>query len=274
MLDIPDYLYHYTSIETLAFILKYKTIRFNRLDFVDDPEESMTGDLGVFGRFCFVSCWTSMAEESIPMWHMYSKNMRGVRIKLPIFPFKEYIHRPHSQKWTKKDEVVEECNEYGKETYTSYIDLDYFFQKNCSTVPLKENILASVIYTTDEKLIFPHLLEKTERGVNIHINKLGIYKRKYWEFQQELRYKIFVSPFGPDDIVDATPEKINDIAQRYITNTLPFNDIFLFLDDNKFRDMEIRLGPKVSDAEKIIVDSLVKEYNSSARVTKSVLNIK
>ena len=29
-------IYHYTSIETLALILKYKTIRFNRLDQVDD----------------------------------------------------------------------------------------------------------------------------------------------------------------------------------------------------------------------------------------------
>lgn len=30
-------LYHYTSIETLALILKHKTIRFSRLDRVDDP---------------------------------------------------------------------------------------------------------------------------------------------------------------------------------------------------------------------------------------------
>lgn len=274
MKDIPDYLYHYTSIETLAFILKYKTIRFNRLDLVDDPEESLTKDLGVLGRFCFVSCWTSMAEESIPMWYMYSKNMKGVRIKLPIFPFKEYIYKPYSQQWTKKNEVVERSDEYEEENYSSYIDLDYFFSKNCSTPSLKENILSNVIYTTDEGLIYPHVLENIDGGVNIHIDKLGIYKRKYWEFQQELRYKIFVSPFCPNDIVDATPEKINEIAKRFVTSSLLFNDIFLSLDDDKFKDMEIRLGPKVSDAEKIIVESLVKEYNLSAIVTKSVLKIK
>ncbi len=33
--------YHYTSIETLALILKNKSIRFNRLDCVDDLEESI-----------------------------------------------------------------------------------------------------------------------------------------------------------------------------------------------------------------------------------------
>ena len=141
-------------------------------------------------------------------------------------------------------------------------------------MPLIEKMLSNIIYTTDEELIYPHVLENIDGGVKIHIDKLGFYKRKYWEFQQELRYKIFVSPFGPDDIVDATPEKINDIAQRYITNTLPFKDIFLFLDDNKFRDMEIRLGPKISDAEQIKVESLLKEYNLSAKVTRSVLKIK
>ena len=31
-------IYHYTTIETLALILKHHTIRFNRLDQVDDME--------------------------------------------------------------------------------------------------------------------------------------------------------------------------------------------------------------------------------------------
>lgn len=52
-------IYHYTSIETLALILKYKTIRFNRLDQVDDYEEACygSGDLNLhLGQYCFVSC--------------------------------------------------------------------------------------------------------------------------------------------------------------------------------------------------------------------------
>ena len=32
-------LYHYTSVNTLYYILKNKTIRFNRLDKVDDIDE-------------------------------------------------------------------------------------------------------------------------------------------------------------------------------------------------------------------------------------------
>ncbi|MBE6746525.1 MAG: hypothetical protein E7558_03645 [Ruminococcaceae bacterium] len=34
-----EYLYHYTSIETLALILKNRTIRFNSLDKMDDLQE-------------------------------------------------------------------------------------------------------------------------------------------------------------------------------------------------------------------------------------------
>lgn len=36
-------IYHYTSIQTLALILHYKTMRFNRLDRVDDIEEAVYG---------------------------------------------------------------------------------------------------------------------------------------------------------------------------------------------------------------------------------------
>ena len=33
-------IHHYTNIEVLSLILKNRTLRFNRLDRVDDPEES------------------------------------------------------------------------------------------------------------------------------------------------------------------------------------------------------------------------------------------
>lgn len=36
-------IHHYTSLETLALILNHRTIRFNRLDKVDDMEEAEYG---------------------------------------------------------------------------------------------------------------------------------------------------------------------------------------------------------------------------------------
>lgn len=43
--------YHYTNIDTLALILKYKTIRFNSLENVDDLEEVKSSDLGDVGKY-------------------------------------------------------------------------------------------------------------------------------------------------------------------------------------------------------------------------------
>lgn len=86
----PDFLYHYTSIEGLANILSSKQIRFSRLDLLDDLTEGESLDPVDWRQFYFVSCWTSSEQESIPLWHMYTGNMKGVRLKLPAEMFRLY----------------------------------------------------------------------------------------------------------------------------------------------------------------------------------------
>lgn len=84
--------YHYTSIETLALILKNKSIRFNRLDCVDDLEESIygSGEQNVnLAKYTFVSCWTRDNVENLALWKMYTNN-KGVRIGLDENPFVSY----------------------------------------------------------------------------------------------------------------------------------------------------------------------------------------
>lgn len=270
----PDYLYHYTSIETLALILKYKTIRLRRLDLADDPEESLTKDYGNLGRFCLISCWTSMAEESLPMWQMYSKDMKGVRIKLPTFIFPKYDMKSGSYSRKKQNgKTISEKQEI-KDTFYSYINLETFFDKGCSTVPLQENILTQITYTEDLQLLYPGVVEKKDEGITLQIGKIGRYKHKYWEFQQEFRYKVFVSPWGKEEILNATPESHITIFNRLRTHSLPFEYIDLKVDIEKFKDMTIKLGPKVSEAEKIIVQSLVKEYNPAAIIENSILKVR
>jgi len=50
-----EYLYHYTSLETLALILKNRTIRFNSLDKMDDLQEKETADIKNIGQFFYIS---------------------------------------------------------------------------------------------------------------------------------------------------------------------------------------------------------------------------
>lgn len=83
-------IHHYTTIDTLALILKNKTIRFNRLDKVDDLEENITANGVKIGQYSFVSCWTEDESESIPLWKLYTGSGIGVRISLEHEMFKVY----------------------------------------------------------------------------------------------------------------------------------------------------------------------------------------
>ena len=58
-------IHQYTSIDSLALILKNKTIRFKRLDKMDDIEEAALSNAGIhLGGFMFVSCWTIMRMKA------------------------------------------------------------------------------------------------------------------------------------------------------------------------------------------------------------------
>ena len=87
---MPEYLYHYTSINTLALILSTKSIKLSPLNSVDDLTETLSADEVNFGQYVFVTCWTSDEEESIPFWKMYTPDMTGVRLKFPKKMFQEY----------------------------------------------------------------------------------------------------------------------------------------------------------------------------------------
>ncbi len=93
-MDSNQYFHHYTNINSLALILKSKRLRFNRLDSVDDVSESHKFGKFPLAKYLFVSCGTDSDEESIPLWHMYSKGNEGVIISLPKNPFS---YRPIKQ---------------------------------------------------------------------------------------------------------------------------------------------------------------------------------
>lgn len=67
-INLDDYLFHYTTVESLSLILKNGTIRFRSLDKMDDLQEKETADVENIGQFCYVSSWTDDKTESIPMY--------------------------------------------------------------------------------------------------------------------------------------------------------------------------------------------------------------
>lgn len=56
-------IYHYTSLETLALILKNRTLLFNNVKNMNDPEEVVTEDFkNSLQDYAFISCWTQNRE--------------------------------------------------------------------------------------------------------------------------------------------------------------------------------------------------------------------
>lgn len=272
-----DFLYHYTSIETLALILKNKTICFNNLLNVDDLEEAVTQDMGNFGKYINVSCWTSDSEESIPLWNLYTPNMKGVRIRLPKYPFKKYHYS--ADKYNLSEDI------------DTYIDLKWLYNTNLECIVSKIPSLCEVKYTNDENKIFPKvrqcndidaLNEFIETGqchgkelsVSYSFEELGVYKRSNWSFQQEWRYIISSSPISINE--NPSIEMHREAIRRIEDNEFPapFDKIFLSIDEKCLEKLEILVGPKVTDGDKIIIEALVNQYAPKATIKESKLKIR
>lgn len=272
-----ELLYHYTSIETLALILKHKTICFNNLLNVDDIEEAETKDLGNFGKYFNVSCWTEDKEESIPLWNLYTPNMKGVRIGLPRFPFKKYYFKAGKFGLTSDIET--------------YINLESVYNEDKGSIIANMPILLKVEYTNDEEKIYPKVREcnnlpllreviKTgningyDLNVNYSLKDLGKYKRDNWSFQKEWRYIISVGPISLKS--EPTVEGNIDYVRRLedTQSPAPYDRIFLEIDEKFLDDMEILIGPNSSEAEKIIINSLIREYAPKATLKESNLKIR
>lgn len=261
---MTDYLYHYTSIENLALILKNRSIKFNNLLNVDDPEETETEDLGKAGRHCLISCWTDNEEDVIPMWNMYTPDMKGVRIKMRKYPFKQYVYG---------ENVL-----HFKEKTKSYINYNDIYAKTVSIAPSCP-LLEKIEYTKDESLLKPQILTTTKNIINASFKNVGRCKRNYWEFQQEYRYIIRTAPWSIEEL-----EKVKTLEEQMLiyerildkNNTQFCNEIYLDLAEDAFDDMAILLAPKTSGAERIIVQALLEKYcpNVSVQIDKSRIRVK
>lgn len=260
----PDFLYHYTNVESLALILKNKTFRFKSLDQMDDFQEHQTSDLKNIGQFCFISSWTNDNRESIPMWNMYASLNAGVRIRLKTNPFKtELITEDLSSKIVKGNGYVGN---------SSCISINEMVEKKfLSLTALRGNILFKVEYTDEENKLYPKICSESEEKIQINLNTLGKCKNTYWSFQEEWRYIFTVipitqAPITKDDLKNTHNKMISDGAIQ------PFSYYDLSIDTEAFSDMEITLSPKISAGNREIVYALVSQFNQQARVLESTLS--
>lgn len=233
-------LYHYTSIETLALILKNKTMRFSRLDCVDDPDEySFSRDGITPAHYCFVSCWTKNSRENLPQWYMYGNSTHGIRIELDSDMF----------------EVS------GNIIVPSFFDDEFMRKNRLMVMPLlNDGFLRDIIYKDNA---FESVFLNIGSQKAIDFKKIGIYKNTDWAFQQECRFMFYTIPLLPNGKVNIQNALQNNIAPSVTQIDLPIKEEVL-------QNMSIMLGPQVSEAEKTIVQSLMKVYLDRQNTVNSV----
>lgn len=226
-------LYHYTSIETLALILKNKTIRFSRLDRVDDPDEFSFKEDGITpAHYCFVSCWTKNSKENLPQWYMYGNSTHGVRIEIDSDMF-----------------VIED-----KKLNPEFFNNTFMQIKQFMIMPiLSEGLLRDIHYIDDVKEVKDKIFHQFCEQHAIDFKQIGIYKSKDWAFQQECRFLFYVMPLLANGLVNPNYTLQKNICPKVSCIDVPIKAEYL----NQIR---ILLGPKVTEAEETIVKSLMKDF--------------
>ena len=263
-------IFHYTTIDSLALILKNKTLLFNRLDCVDDLEEGEVESSGIkLGRYIFVSCWTESSEESIPIWKMYAGDGMGVRIGMERDMFKRfYIENPiwGGQQWRGSMWQLLPPSEFEDESYfvlpfLSFDDNSIFYNK--------------IQYVDDvfEKTKDAAKMEPTGDGkanATVMIGEIGKYKHKRWAFQEESRFRIHIFPINPL-LVD--PNEVGTVAMQALfqNKQLPFTKYFMHLNEEVLSNIEITLSPTANDGHRAIIESLKLLYAPNATIKESSL---
>ena len=264
-------LYHYTSIDTLEKILLTRTIRFGNLSSVDDVDVDENEDLGRFGRFCYVSCWTNEEKESIPMWNMYAHDMAGVRIEMKEFPFEQYFYEDKDGKPFKTYIDTEERDKQGEKyilhVYPELVEIDY---------TEREELLYPRIKNVIEKIEEENGQRKKSTSYTYTVNHLGCFKRKCWSFQKEWRYKIFVSPYTYSELKNCkNPEEAVALIARLEDDNIRLSEsIFLKLDGECIKHMRILVGPKATEEQIEKVKQLANQAGVESPVEKSSLRIR
>lgn len=259
-------LFHYTTIETLAYIVNNRSLKFNRLDQLDDLTESEPFAVYNPLQYIFSCSFTLDSKESIPLWRMYANMETGIRLEFDSDNIFEPTLVPvilpqHSHK----------CCEFPPFLYTSIkaeeiINEDYSLifwnypsdDSLCSCIKLKK-----IIYLDNFKDEYLSKLKiednrdadgSISRKINYMPTDFGYYKSSYWEFQNEIRTLIYATPFPKNN------EEISNIVSG--KRALRTTQILVPLSDYALNNLKIRLSPKSSEAAKLIVNSLVNNLQN------------
>lgn len=255
-------IFHYTSYEALALILKNRSIRFTRLDHVDDITEAQTHAGIPFGKQTFVSCWTEDEVESIPQWHMYSKGMKGVRIELPFYPFRSMdfvVPKDHPE--VRVPGSMSAPLTFEESVGKTYFVVPYYFD---------DNFAAPVEYVADvsaeySKAVVEEPDGESGRKVTIYNNaRLARLKSEQWGFQREFRFTLNIIPRSNDPLIP-----LGSLALAGVDPGITYLDVPL--DPAALEKLVVRTGPLCTVGARTCVEAVVSTWAPGARIEASGL---
>jgi hypothetical protein len=254
----PDVLYHYTSIEALALILANRTLRFSRLDSVNDPEEASASDLPNAATLVFASCWTAQERESLAMWRMYTPNMQGVRIALPNNPF---VGRS-------------KVTIFNKGGARQLIDSKLTITRENQGMGIATRAVTGpnkIYYTDDPKYRNGSCLINEGDRWAVQLHDLGMFKNNYWAFEEEWRYKVLAT--FSEAILDQ-PSLMSHPALDLERYPVQQRAIFVPLDAECLQMMDVLLGPCVTPGQEILIEALLSQYAPKANLKRSEIRVR
>lgn len=220
------YLYHYTNYEAFLHIVKGKTLKFNRIDKVNDVQES---DLFIdkeIAQLVYIACFTKQIQESIPMWSIYTQGREGIRLKFECG--KDHLS---SELFDKNRNVQtsdgQSIGVIGK-AYGYYDITDWFV----------DFVQSDICYTDITKIeeTFIKIADKYD------LNKMAVVKDNAWKFEKESRI-----------IMRMRTTKSNV--------EIPNIDFFLVpIAFRRLKQLEITFSPWMDDIKKRRVKNIVQKY--------------
>jgi hypothetical protein len=261
-----DHLFHYTTLESLALILKSGKIRFTRLDRVDDVTEAQAIAGIEFGKYVLVSCWTQEAEESLPQWHMYGAGMGGVRIQMPKQVFSEVAYVvPNSYPGLELNDLL-----------MSPITFEQGIVSNCLVTPLlfEHELAGPVEYVEDVRAaIAAHLSSGADTigepvTTIIKTGRVVRYKSKTWGFQNEYRFVLAALPtLGPASMGSGNAAS----AMRAGTDH-GLHHFDVSVDVRALEKLVVRTGPLCTPGTVACIEAILSRWAPAARLEASALS--
>ncbi len=255
-------IYHYTTLENLALILKHKTIRFNRLDNMDDPcEKTFLVNQLDWSPYTYVSCWTENPRESLPLWHMYTNEGKGVRIGIE----KDFID------WDKQSiafSVPSRQKHHKSISKESSGAFSVTFNPTRIYRPLSDEMCYRKVNYASEKE-YLDFEKKIGRVRSFEIDEdlmreyIGRFRKDKWAFQEESRFIIYAVPYTSTDPVVSHNDFLN-LIRLNIPNQVPYIDVPIKAE--KLRNIEVTLGPNINEGQGILAKALLNKYAPYARL--------